>query len=170
MCIGESVGGISRPAASSTLMDASHVIASYGGDLLRFATALVGPSEAPDLVADCVVRLLRSDRLASAQDVRSYLYRSLLNQARSNHRAAYRRGLRERASAELAVGWWDEVGPRVELLDAVSRLSPRRRGVLFAVYWLDLDTEGAASLLGISTRTLERELRASKALLKEVLS
>lgn len=56
------------------LRDATEVYRMHAIELTRFATALVGPSDAPDVVSDAVVSLLRSGRLAEANNQRACVF------------------------------------------------------------------------------------------------
>jgi DNA-directed RNA polymerase specialized sigma24 family protein len=54
----------------------------YAQDLTRFATGLVGPWDAQDVVADAVMACVGSRHWSGAGDPRSYLYRAVLNRCR----------------------------------------------------------------------------------------
>ncbi len=97
-------------------------------------------------------------------DLQPYLYRALVNEARMQRRSADRRLRREVAAARLAGAATSDL-VRVEVLDALRRISVRQRSVVFFTYWLELDATATAALLHVSTRTVERELtRARRAL------
>ena len=51
--------------------------AAYGGMRLvvRYATAMVGPDDASDVVADAMLRVFGTGDVAVVDDVRAYLYR-----------------------------------------------------------------------------------------------
>jgi DNA-directed RNA polymerase specialized sigma24 family protein len=51
-------------------------------DLTRFATSLVGPADAGDVVAEAVMRVMWSKQWDGVTDHRAYLYRAVLNEAR----------------------------------------------------------------------------------------
>ena len=114
---------------------------------------------------EAIVRVLGSDRWRRVLDVRSYLFRCVVNETRSRHRSSQRREARER-SFVTAGGRDDNPQVRIDVLDAVGRLSPRQRAVIYLTYWLDTDTETAASTLGVSVRTIERELTRSRQILE----
>jgi len=54
----------------------------YASDLVVYATALVGPSEAEDVVAEAMVGVFTGVRWVSVPEPRGWLFRGLLNQAR----------------------------------------------------------------------------------------
>lgn len=60
-------------------------------DLVRFATALVGPDDALDLVSEVVTSTLAGGRLDRIEDVRAYWFRAVANRSMSWHRTAHRR-------------------------------------------------------------------------------
>ena len=145
------------------------VYAKHAGELVRFATVLVGPAAAEDVVADAVSRAFASPAWAAVTQPRPYLFRAVLNQARQVARAD-----RRRLRRELFAAPHDEVDGaaplvRLEVLDAMRRLSVRQRAVLFLTYWEDLEASAAAAALGVSTRTVERELTTARRLLEVLL-
>jgi RNA polymerase sigma-70 factor (ECF subfamily) len=140
----------------------------YAPELIRFATTLVGPSGAEDLVSTVFVRLVASGALGPVANRRAYLYRSLVNEARSRHRSTQRRLARESAVSAAAVV--DAVDVEVDVLRALRRLSVRQRAVLWMAYWLDAPVREIASTLGVPLRTVERDLRAARNRLERDLS
>lgn len=64
-------------------------------ELIRFATVLVGPSDAEDLLASAVTRAISSARWRDVDNDRAYLYRMLVNEAHKSRRTASRRVQRE---------------------------------------------------------------------------
>lgn len=139
----------------------------YADELVRFATALVGPDDAADVVADTFVRVLGSGGWAGVEERRPYLYRSVLNEVRMRHRSTIRRRAREYQAAEPEAVADDEVRP--EVLAAVGALSPRQRAVVFFTYWEDLSVDDVAGRLGISAGSVRRHLARARARLRRVL-
>src|SRR5512140_3782717 len=70
----------------------------YADDLVRFATGLVGPADASDVVSAVMVRLLARSG-ADVNDSRAFLYRSVFNEARMHHRSTMRRRVRDARTA-----------------------------------------------------------------------
>jgi RNA polymerase sigma factor (sigma-70 family) len=139
----------------------------YGPELIRFATGLVGPNDAADVVQSAVVRAMTSSGWERVINHRAYLYRSVMNEANSQHRSAMRRRAREIRTANPAVEYPQEVRP--EVLEALAELSPRQRAVMFLTYWEDLDEAGVAERLGIGRGSVRRHLGRGREKLRQVL-
>jgi RNA polymerase sigma factor (sigma-70 family) len=149
-------------------MDAAEAYRRYSGDLIRFATGIVGPGDAEDALSSAMVKVLRSPAWARVENHRSYLYRAVLNEARSMHRSRSRRRAREeKAAVPDSVPAGDQLRP--EVLDAVNALSPRQRAVVVLTYWEDLDEAAVAERLGIGAGSVRRHLGRARDHLREVL-
>jgi RNA polymerase sigma factor (sigma-70 family) len=139
----------------------------YAGELVRFATGLVGPDDAQDVVSEAFVRAVRSRIWTAVEHPRAYLYRVVANEVRMRHRATMRRRARERKAAVRPVTYETEVRP--EVLEAVGRLSPRQRAVVVLTYWEGLTPPEVAARLGIGDGSVRRHLARARARLREVL-
>ena len=53
----------------------------HSTDLMFYATALIGPSEAEDVVADAMLRVFRTSNWDRVLEPRGYLFRCVLNEA-----------------------------------------------------------------------------------------
>jgi RNA polymerase sigma factor (sigma-70 family) len=137
----------------------AEVYEKHSDELVRFATMLVGPSNAEDVVADAVLRVFASPSWQSVANRRAYLFRSVLAQASSTARSTRRRLTRERRF--LVTDTTDEPMLRPELLAALRSLTVRQRAVVFMTYWLDQTTEATCQVLQISERTVQRELESA---------
>jgi RNA polymerase sigma factor (sigma-70 family) len=140
----------------------------YAEELTRFAAAVVGPDDAADAMSVGFLRAVRSPRWAEVTQQRAYLYRAVLNEARTLlRRDATRRRYEARASERDRV---DELPtPRPEVLRALRVLSLRQRAAVYLTYWEDLDPAAIGRLLGISDGAVRRHLaRARKQLRKEL--
>lgn len=145
----------------------------WSDDLVRYATALVGPDDAADLVADAFTTLLvRGDHgWNGVRDPHSYVFRSVTNEARMLARGRSRRRRRE-------TGWsaaTSSHASRGELLRdpsvrvALDGLSVRQRAVIFLTYWEDLGPGEVGRRLGISEGSVKRHLARGRTALREVL-
>jgi RNA polymerase sigma-70 factor (ECF subfamily) len=140
----------------------------HAAELTRFATTLVGPGQAEDVVAEAVLRSMASPSWPSVAEPRAYLFRAVHNQAKMLRRSELRRSLRETRSFERVDS---PVSERwLEVRDAMERLSVRERGVLYLAYWLDLPVDEIATTLQLSRRTTMRALRSARTTLEETLS
>ncbi len=114
------------------------IYTKHKDDLIRYATALVGPSDAEDLVATVVLRVLQRGRLSDLVQPRPYLFRAVLNEARG----VMRNRARPSGTAELVEA---AVGVDRDVLDAVLRLPVRQRAVVYLIYW-ETDTPRSPDL------------------------
>ncbi|HEX9856535.1 MAG TPA: RNA polymerase sigma factor [Acidimicrobiia bacterium] len=148
-------------------MTDEEIYRKYADDLMRFATGLVGPFDAADVVTDACLRAFGSKGWPSVSNPRAYLYRSVLNQARSHHRSTMRRRIREhKAAAPEAAA---PVNIDVDVLAAVDRLSVQQRATVVLTYWEDLSPADTAARLGVSEGSVKRHLARARARLKELL-
>lgn len=138
--------------------------AKHADALVRFATGLVGPADAPDVVSDAVISAMTSRRWPDVENRRAYLYRSVLNQARMHHRSTMRRRARELRAAPSEAMDMPEIRP--DVLDAVGRLSPRQRASVFLTYWEGLTPAEVASRLGVSEGSVRRHLARARSRLR----
>jgi RNA polymerase sigma factor (sigma-70 family) len=139
----------------------------YADELVRYATGIVGPDDAQDVVAEVFVRAMKSTKWARVEHPRAYLFRMVLNEARMRYRSTMRRRARERRAAGPMVTHAPEVRP--EVLEAIGSLSPRQRAVIVLTYWDDLAPAEVARRLGISDGAVRRHLARARATLRSVL-
>ena len=150
--------------------DATAEYLKHADHLLRFASAVAGPSAADDIVAAVVMRILvENDQWRSIHDVRAYLVRSVMNEAIDRQRRRSRRLRREQRDSSLAPTASYDSYVRGEVLDAVGRLSARQRAVVYLTYWLDHSASEVATELEVSVRTVERELTVARRELEVLL-
>ncbi len=145
----------------------AEVFEKYAEELTRFATGIVGSSDAQDVVSGGLPPLHDVQRLAGRTGpprlpVQVRAQRGPLAPSFSRppppeeSRAAEREGVGQGT-------------PQPEVLQAVQRLSLRQRAVVFLNYWDDLGPAAVAELLGISEGAVRRHLTRARARLKEVL-
>lgn len=139
----------------------------YSGELVKFATGLVGPDDAADVVAETFVKVLTSRLWPDVDEQRAYLYRAVLNEVRMRHRSTMRRRAREMRAATAEATFDPEVRP--EVLEALSVLSTKQRAVVVLTYWEDLTPGEIAGRLGVSEGTVHRHLARGRSKLREVL-
>lgn len=144
------------------------VYAAHAAELVRFATGLVGPHDAPDVVADAFVGLMGSPAWTGARDRRALLYRAVLFRAQSHHRSTARRRVRESREAPRDAVDFPDLRP--DVADAVARLSPQQRAVVVLTYWQDLTPAAVAALLDVSEGAVRKHLARARKQLRKVLA
>ena len=145
--------------------DSLRIYLREASDLIRYATALVGPSHAEDAVADAMAKVLPTVDLARLSQPRAYLFRCVLNQVRQDQRRHRSRQRRERLVGMPAA----ESAPPASALDELgllSGLSVRERAVVYLTYWEDLPVAGVAEVLGIGDGSVRRYLARARSKLR----
>lgn len=145
------------------------VYEAHAQELVRFASGLVGPDDAPDVVMDAFVRLTASAVWGQANDCRALWYRAVVYEARSWKRSMARRRVRELtvATSDRSAGEPPERDERV--VAALNALSVQQRAVVLLTYWADLAPDAVAERLGTSEGTVRKQLaRARKKLRGEL--
>jgi RNA polymerase sigma factor (sigma-70 family) len=153
---------------SMTAPDGEVVYRQHGDELIRYATVLVGPADAPDVVVNAVLGAIHSRHWRTVREPRAYLFRCVLNEARSQRRSRARAEARERRAAVAS-----SVPPAESSADAervLQTLSPRQRAVVYLAYWEDRNTETIAATLGISEGAVKRHLARARENLRSQLS
>lgn len=141
----------------------------HAPELIRYATVLVGPDDAADVVSDAVIGAMRSPSWQAVEHRRAYLYRAVLNTSTSLRRSAARRRRREElvaARAPLAVAP-DESS--VDARRALAGLSAQQRAVVFLTYWQDQDPGQIAELMDVSEGTVRKQLARARETLRRTL-
>lgn len=150
------------------VMDNEQVYRSYAPELTRYATGLVGPFDAADVVTDACLKAFESKSWQDVANRRAYLYRTVLNVANDHHRSTLSRRLREMKAAGPESTVPQEVD--VDVLEAVNRLSIQQRSAVVLTYWADLPVYEVAERMGISTGSVKRHLARARRRLQEWLS
>jgi RNA polymerase sigma-70 factor (ECF subfamily) len=152
----------------TTVADQNEIYRRHSDELTRYATALVGPFEAPDVVTDAVVHAFGSPAWPTVHNQRAYLYRAVLNRAHSVRRSDARRARRERATAVA-----DRVAPPESSIDAhraLAGLSAKQRAIVYLTYWDDLTPAQIGALLDVSEGTVRKQLARAREQLRRTLS
>lgn len=148
--------------------EAGQVYEKYADELIRFATALVGPSGGKDILSDAMLRVFSSPAWTTVSNQRAYLYRAVMNEALQSKRSIGRR-LRREAAAAAAMPQYHDSFHEAEILDTLRRLSVRQRAVVYLTYWVGHDAAEIARGLDMSVRTVERELASARRRLEVLL-
>ncbi len=139
----------------------------YRRELTRFATTLVGVSDAADVVSDAMESLLKSGQLLKARNPSALMHRAVFTKARSMQRSFFRRRARERRFEQELVVTHPELRP--DVITAVIKLSPRQRACIYLTYWEDLAPTQVAEWLDIGEGSVKRHLARARAHLREEL-
>lgn len=148
------------------------VYAAHAAELVRFATAVVGVADAPDVVADAFLRVAATPTWAVARDKRALWLRTIVFEARSWHRSAGRRRAREQrvAAQESTRSENGTVLADERIAHALDQLSTQQRAVVVLTYWMDLEPSAIADLLGVADGTVRKQLARARARLREELA
>ena len=139
----------------------------YGDDLVRYATALVGPPDAADVVQDAVIAAFESPGWPVVTNRRAYLYRAVFNRSVSLRRSTSRRDQRERRIAQRDLV--DDRAPSVDAHAALAKLSPQQRAVVYLTYWEDLTPAQIADVLDVGEGTVRKQLARAREALRRIL-
>ena len=150
------------------VMDNEEAYRLYARELTEYATSLVGPFDAADVVTDACLKAFASKGWPGVLNRRAYLYRTVLTVANDHHRSTLSRRLREMKVAERPSVMPVEVD--LDVLRAVERLSVQQRSVVYLTYWADLTPVDVAAQMGVSTGTVKRHLARARKRLGEWLS
>ncbi len=139
------------------------------GPLIRFASSLVGPEDASDLVSEVMVATLQQTTLSSLENPKAYLMQGVFNRARSQGR---RRGREKEAVSRMRSDVAHSVEPAdlvvgSDVVEAVASLPVQQRAAVYLVYWVDMDRSEAAELLGVRPATLRRYLFLARTKLRK---
>jgi len=153
--------------------DWEDVYVAHSLRLIRLATVLVGPDDAPDLVSEAVRRAVHQPGWISVRDQAAYLVTSLVNESRQLHRSRSRRRAREQRAARLVpqahLAHGQPAPADLDVRVALDALSPQQRAVVFLTYWEDQPIPRVAHLLDVSEGTVRKQLDRAKSKLKRVL-
>ena len=140
---------------------------TYSAALVQFATVLVGPTDANDVVVEAFLRASAVVVSGSVDAPKPYLYRAVVNQAKDWQRARERRWRRDLT----AVGPSHVMAPDtyVDVRRAIANLSLGQRTVIYLAYWEDLTEREIALALSLSPGTVRRHLVRAKAHLRKAL-
>lgn len=151
----------------TAVADPTEVYRQHADELVRYATALVGPDDAPDVVTDAVMAAFRSPEWPRVANQRAYLYRAVLNRAHSVRRSDARRRNREARTALRPTT--DPVGSSADAQRALAVLTAQQRAVVYLTYWDDLTPSQIAGVLDVSEGTVRKQLARAREQLRRTL-
>lgn len=135
--------------------------------LVRFATFLVGPADANDVVVEAFLRAAPRIVAGGVERPDSYLIRAVTNHANDLRRSRSRRWRRDlHAVGPAQTTLTDDFA---DVRGAVARLSVAQRTVVYLVYWEDRTERDIAALLGVAPGTVRQHLLRARAHLRKAL-
>jgi RNA polymerase sigma-70 factor (ECF subfamily) len=145
-----------------------HLFERFRGSLLRHVAGLLGThTDAEDIVQETWSRLLRVDDLEPDEArARSYMFRVATNLAYDRHRKRREQSIEEIGESAESLTVVDGPDAMVDLdraMDTITQvllqLKPRCRQVFLLRTSEGLSFEAIAERLGISQRTVERDMK-----------
>jgi RNA polymerase sigma factor (sigma-70 family) len=138
----------------------------HAAELVRYATLLVGPNDAADVVSITFAKFQQYGHRVVEHE-RAYLFRAVTNTALDQMRSQQRRQVRDLHAVLPAVSPPHE--SQLDIRRAVAALSVQQRSVVYFTYWEDLDATQIGALLDISPDTVRRHLARARAHLRKAL-
>lgn len=151
-------------------VDLEHEYRRHVRALSHYASVLVGPDEAMDVVNDAVANTLARGSLVDVKDIRAYWFQAVTYTASSWHRSRMRRIARERRVSALTPAVRDTPMDLEDSLKVLAGLSVQQRAVVYFAYWEDWPVERIAGVLGVGAGTVRKQLGRARAHLREVLT
>lgn len=144
-------------------MTDEEIYVKYRDELIRYATALVGPSDAEDVLSSVVTRLYRSKRsLSELEFPHPYLMKAVLHESLNR-----RRHWGDQPLGEIAV---EPVRSEPEVLQAVMSLPTRQRAATYLTYWCGMNSTEVGDLMGCRPATARRYVHLATHRLAGVLN
>lgn len=145
------------------------VYVEHATRLIRLATVLIGPDDAPDLVTEAIRRAVHARQWTQVERRGAYLTVAVVNEARQLRRRRTRRRDRELRAQRL------DLEPVPVELDVDTRaaldvLSDQQRAIVYLHYWEDLSIPQVALELAVSEGSVRKQLARAKDRLRKVLS
>jgi RNA polymerase sigma factor (sigma-70 family) len=140
----------------------------HADELTRFATMLVGPGDAADVVSEAFVSLFGAGEVSGLENPRAVLFRVVQRRAVDHVRSSRRRRSRESlyVRRETSPGLVDDGAPG-RARAVLSVLSDQQRAVVFLTYWSDLRPVDVADVLGVREGTVRKQLARARKRLRE---
>lgn len=148
--------------------DDAAIYRRHADELTRYATVLVGPADAADVVVDGVLAAFGSPAWPMVVHQRAYLYRAVYTSALSMRRRDGRRARREAAAGALPHAT-ELPESSIDAHRALARLSAQQRAVVFLTYWEDLTPAQVADVLDVGEGTVRKQLARAREHLRRIL-
>jgi len=141
---------------------------TYGPAALRFATVLVGPSDANDVASEAFLRVTKATGWVGLDKPQSYLLRAVSRSAADHHRQRTRRQRRDLAAVPAVAA--HDTSADLDVINALRGLSIEQRSAVFLAYWHDMTEAAVAETLGVSAGTVHRNLARARHQLRKALT
>ena len=139
------------------------IFVKYRDELIRYATVLVGPSDAENVLSSVVLRVLKSGRsLADLDAPRPYLMKAVVHESLNR-----RKWKRPDSLTDFAV---EPNRSHPDVLQAVIDLPTQQRAAIYLSYWGGMTSGEVAELMGCGPATVRRYIHLAKQKLKAVLN
>ena len=135
---------------------------------MRFATAVVGPTDAHDVTTSAFLRVTQQPGWTNIEYFDRYLIRAVRSEAQNLYRQRRRRWKRDLLAARPEAS--TDPLPDVDLLRAVASLSVQQRSVVFLAYWHDMTEAEIAETLDVARSTIHRTLARARMALRKALT
>jgi RNA polymerase sigma-70 factor (ECF subfamily) len=138
-------------------------------DLMRFATALVGPNDASDVVSTVITKALaRRGGLTGLTDAKTYLMTAVHHEATGLRR---QRARRNTVPVPELVGTANPSGSLgvTAVRSVVDSLPKRQRAAAYLVFFLEHTPTEAAEIMGCRPGTVRRYLHLAREKLRETI-
>ncbi|MCJ7780430.1 MAG: sigma-70 family RNA polymerase sigma factor [Acidimicrobiia bacterium] len=144
-------------------MTDEEIYLKYRDELIRYATVLVGPSDAEDVLSSVLTRIYRSRRsLGAIEAPRPYLMKAVLHESLNQ-----RRHMGDQPLGEIAA---EPARSEPEVLQAVISLPTRQRAATYLTYWCGMNSTEVGDLMGCRPATARRYVHFATRKLAGVLS
>lgn len=139
----------------------------HSARLVGFATFLVGPFDANDVVVEAFLRAAPRVLTGKVENPYAYLLRAVTNHANDLRRTRSRRWRRDlHAIGPAHASVRDDFS---HVRSAVAELSVAQRTVVYLVYWEDRTERDIASLLDVAPSTVRAHLVRARTHLRKAL-
>ena len=135
---------------------------------MRFATAVVGPTDAHDVTTSAFLRVTQQPGWTDIEHFDRYLIRAVRNEAQNLYRQRRRRWQRDLLAMRPEAST-DPV-PDIDLLRAIAALSVQQRSVVFLAYWHDMTEAQIAETLDVARSSVHRTLARARIALRKALT
>jgi RNA polymerase sigma-70 factor (ECF subfamily) len=148
----------------------TELFAAHAGPLVLYARQRLDRSLAEEVVQEAFVRLM-SQRM-EPRNAKAWLYRTVRNEAISQHRSRTRREQRERVAAPKESWFEPDDGGEIDgaaAREAVQTLPSEQREAIVLRIWGQLTLKEIAAVSGSSTSTVFDQYRAGLRALRKKL-